>query len=155
MRDSRILFSACVARSEIPLSLYELRDSHFVAMKITAFWDPMPRRMVNTNRRFGGTSCSYRKGLFQWSQQLSLNHQCVCTRSHGITSQKTFYKHIERFIIVHNLPNTFHEGVRPGNFAFRRVRKIAKSDYQFSHVCPSVRLSVLVEKLGFLWSYFD
>ena len=33
---------------------------------------------------------------------------------------------------------------------FRRVRKIAESDYQPRHVCPSVRL----EKLGSHWTDF-
>jgi len=33
-------------------------------------------------------------------------------------------------------------------FIFRRVRKIAKSDYQLRHVCPSVRM----EQLGSHWT---
>jgi hypothetical protein len=31
---------------------------------------------------------------------------------------------------------------------FRRVRKIAKSDCQFRHVCPAACLSVRIEQLG-------
>ena len=34
---------------------------------------------------------------------------------------------------------------------FRRIRKIAKSDYQLRHVCPSVRM----EQLGSNWTDFD
>ena len=34
---------------------------------------------------------------------------------------------------------------------FRRVRKIAKSDYQLRHIC----LSVLMEQLGSQWMDFD
>jgi hypothetical protein len=32
----------------------------------------------------------------------------------------------------------------------RRIRKIAKNDYQLRHVCLSVRM----EKLSFYWNYF-
>ena len=41
---------------------------------------------------------------------------------------------------------------------FRRVRKIAKSDYQFRHICSSARLSVCLslcmEQLGSHWADF-
>ena len=40
------------------------------------------------------------------------------------------------------------------NFGFRRVHKIAKSDYEVRHVCPSVRPSVLLEQLGSNWMIF-
>jgi hypothetical protein len=36
----------------------------------------------------------------------------------------------------------------------RRFHKFVKSDYQLHHVCPSVRLSVHMEQLGFHWTYF-
>jgi hypothetical protein len=35
--------------------------------------------------------------------------------------------------------------------AFRRVRKIARSDYKLRHVCPSVRM----EQRGSHWTDFD
>jgi hypothetical protein len=38
---------------------------------------------------------------------------------------------------------------------FRRVRKIAKSDYHLHHVCPSVRLSVQMKQLGSHWTDFN
>ena len=41
------------------------------------------------------------------------------------------------------------------NFGFRRVHKIAKSDYEVRHVCPSVRPSVRLEPLGSKWMIFN
>jgi hypothetical protein len=38
------------------------------------------------------------------------------------------------------------------NGDFRRVRKIAKSDYELRHICPSVRPSVLMEQVGYHWT---
>jgi len=37
---------------------------------------------------------------------------------------------------------------------FRQVRKIAESDNELRHVCPSVRLSLRVEQLGSHWTDF-
>ena len=37
---------------------------------------------------------------------------------------------------------------------FRRVRKIAETDCEFRHVCPSVRPPVHMEQLGSHWTYF-
>jgi len=37
---------------------------------------------------------------------------------------------------------------------FRRVQKIAKSDYQLRHVCSTVRPSVCMEQLGCHWTDF-
>jgi hypothetical protein len=38
--------------------------------------------------------------------------------------------------------------------SFRRVREIAKSDYQLRRVCPYFRPSVRMEQLGSQWTDF-